>query len=194
MSTIPCGGKDRIWIKSILFVVLGIVSLTLYAGAITYTYDDSYRLKGVHYNKGHILYRYDRNNNVTKEISQYDSDGDGLDDDWETSNFRTITAAHSTSDSDGDGASDVNESSSGTDPNDPNSSLRLIDMGSGSGLMVSWSSESNFTYRIERSSDLVLGPFVPIQNNMIPTPPMNIYVDMTATNEGPWFYRIAVEQ
>src|SRR6185503_15204419 len=54
-----------------------------------------------------------------------DTDGDGLDDDWEMAYFSTLTRDGS-GDFDGDGASDAQEFRAGTDPTNTGSVFRVL--------------------------------------------------------------------
>jgi len=50
-----------------------------------------------------------------------DTDGDGIDDDWETTHFGNLTTGDAASDYDGDGLTDLQEYGSSTDPKDGDS-------------------------------------------------------------------------
>ena len=58
---------------------------------------------------------------VQVEINLLDSDGDGLDDDWEIANFGDLTSSDGTGDPDSDGLTDLEEFQNGTDPNNGDS-------------------------------------------------------------------------
>src|SRR5207253_9976348 len=69
-----------------------------------------------------------------------DSDGDGMDDDWEMAYFGTL-ARDGKGDFDGDGRTDLEEFQAGTDPTDNGSVLRaltLSPMGGGATRLI-WS-------------------------------------------------------
>lgn len=57
-------------------------------------------------------------------VPEVDTDGDGIDDDWEMEHFGDLTTADDTTDFDGDGVSDLNEFRMGYDPKDPQSKQR----------------------------------------------------------------------
>jgi len=83
-------------------------------------------------------------------IGGQDSDGDGMDDDWEVAYFGNLSR-NGSGDFDGDGQSDLQEFRAGTDPTNQGSVLRAITVsGAGSSSVnVLWTSVPGKTYRVQ---------------------------------------------
>jgi hypothetical protein len=97
-------------------------------------------------------------------------------------------------DSDHDGLSNWQEWRCGTCPTDALSALRLLAVSpTGTNLSVTWHSVAGVSYFLERSTNL--GPstlFTPLATDIPGQPGMTSYTDTTATNAGPYFYRVGV--
>lgn len=99
-------------------------------------------------------------------------------------------------DSDGDGMNNWQEWHAGTDPTNPSSVLKMMPVANAStGLQVVWQSVSGKDYWIERSTNLSVHPaFSTIQTNYFVNTTVATFNDKTATNGGPYFYRVGVQQ
>jgi hypothetical protein len=91
-----------------------------------------------------------------------DRDGDGLPNDWELANGLNPDSAAgddgATGDPDHDGATNLQEYLAGTNPQDPQSVLRLsITPLDGSQMLINWRTEAGLRYQLEAADDLDAG-------------------------------------
>ena len=85
----------------------------------------------------------------------------------------------------------------GLDPTNAASVLVMSSDVSGdaiSGITVTWQSVDNRTYYVQRAVDLTAQPaFSSIQSNLVGQAGTTSFTDTTATNGGPYFYRVGVQ-
>ena len=101
-------------------------------------------------------------------------------------------------DPDLDGMSNYKEWISGTDPTNSSSLLKMLPLSrtnTASGVLVQWQSAYQKTYFLERAVDLsATGGFSLIQSNVFSSQDgIMSYIDRSATNQGPYFYRVGVQ-
>lgn len=131
---------------------------------------------------------------ITREAGAADSDGDGIDDQWEREHFdNDLNAANASSDWDKDGLTDRQESFCGTDPKSDASCLRLVSgppPAGGARLLVQWSSAAGKRYTVLRATNL-LGEarWQTVGTGVTATPPANTYTDQV-NSAGSFFYKI----
>lgn len=91
-------------------------------------------------------------------FAPFDTDGDGLPDDWEIARFGRLDAASGSSDRDQDGTLDRVEWLLDTDPLSGASGWRLVlepVAAPGGGFVVSWPARAGLRFRLERATDLL---------------------------------------
>ena len=100
-----------------------------------------------------------------------------------------MIVARPNTDSDGDGMTDAAEIIAGTDPNDPNSVLRITALDIGNQQVI-WDSVSNINYQVLGTTDLTL-PFAPISPLIHASGSPSFFTDgfFDPTNK---FYRIQI--
>jgi hypothetical protein len=95
-------------------------------------------------------------------------------------------------DSDGDGLNNWQEWMSGTVPTNAASVLQVsAPSNSVTGLTVTWQSVNTRTYYLQSSTNLTA--FTSLQSNIVGKVGTTSYTDTTATNGGPYFYRVGVQ-
>jgi len=97
-------------------------------------------------------------------------------------------------DPDRDGLNNWQEWRCGTCPTNANSALRLLSpQRAGTNVTVTWQSVAGMNYFLECSTNLAATPcFTCVATNLPGQPGTTSYRDFTATNAGPYFYRVGV--
>jgi hypothetical protein len=100
-------------------------------------------------------------------------------------------------DPDQDGLSTWQEWIAGTSPTNALSVLamkQIVPMGNGGGVSVTWQCVPTRTYYVQRSTDLAQpNSFSSIKSNLPGQTATMTFVDQTATNTGPYFYRVGIQ-
>jgi hypothetical protein len=99
-------------------------------------------------------------------------------------------------DSDGDTMNNWQESIAGTNPTNPASALVINTLATNSaGLQVIWQGVIGKSYFVQRALDLsAASAFTTIRSNIYTQDGTLVHLDTTATNGGPYFYRVGVQQ
>jgi hypothetical protein len=100
-------------------------------------------------------------------------------------------------DSDGTGMNNWQKWIAGLNPTNSASVLAMqtpVITNSATGVTVNWQSVNTRTYYLQRATDLTAQPaFTAIQSNLVGLAGSTSYKDTSATNGGPYFYRIGVQ-
>jgi hypothetical protein len=120
-----------------------------------------------------------------------DSDGDGMEDDWEVAYFGNLSR-DGLGDFDHDGANDVQEFRTWTDPTNLNSILRVLTVSPvyGSSRWLYWTGNSNLSHRVEFKDDLSVPGWTALPGTNFWNGTTASIVDSTATNTAHRYYRV----
>lgn len=131
---------------------------------------------------------------VTVQVVEADANLNDIPDHWELQYFGSLTNVTASSDADGDHFLDRFEYWAGTDPTNHASFLELQEIAAVTGgVAVSWSSVSNHSYGLDRTTNLIGSTFTNIKSGILAVSSMNTETDTTTVGNGPWFYRVHVE-
>ena len=132
---------------------------------------------------------------VRLDLTQDDSDADGIPDWWEMLQFDRLDIASEKSDQDQDGFPDWAEFRAGTNPGDNRSLLRLFTpkITARGQVELKWSSIAARNYAVQGSTNSQTG-FTDLFNDPIAaTPPVNSIIDTNAPHSTAYFYRIKLD-
>ncbi|MBN1669443.1 MAG: S8 family serine peptidase [Kiritimatiellae bacterium] len=130
--------------------------------------------------------------NTVQASRSADTDADSLSDTLERFVFGSDP---DNPDTDDDTVSDWGEFIAGTDPTNPASLFEIAeaDWGAASNFVVSWSSVTNKSYTLERTTNSAPTGFSVLGSNILATPPLNTYTDdITGVERA--FYRIETQR
>jgi hypothetical protein len=98
-------------------------------------------------------------------------------------------------DTDTDGMNNYGEWRSDTIPTNALSVLKMVNAtNSPTGAKVSWQSVSTRSYWLERATNLgIASPFQSVATNIAGVAGTKTFTDTSATNGGPYFYRVGVQ-
>lgn len=187
--------KTKITIVYMFFASL--MAATAQTEQVQYTYDRAGRLTGIYSSSGHsVTYVYDAAGNLLRRKTTVitDTDGDFMDDSFETTYFTNLTRS-GTGDLDGDGQSDLAEFFAGTNPADPASLLNVTTASSNpSGMVISWAAVSGKRYRVQYKAGLTVPAWYDLAGDVTAVGNSASKTDPGATSTPKRFYRILLLQ
>jgi hypothetical protein len=122
-----------------------------------------------------------------------DTDGDGLDDDWEMAYFDTLDRDGS-GDFDGDGETAGEEFRAGTDPTNAASILRVMTLTvpGGGATQLFWSAVPGKIYRVQFKDDIGNAGWTALDGDVTAVGTTATKTDTTASGNGHRYYRVAL--
>ena len=131
---------------------------------------------------------------LTTSPTDQDSNGNGLPDGWQMLHFGRL-GVDPNADPDHDGMRNLAEYLAGTDPTNSASAFRFTKIlpDPSGGIRLDWLSSIDRTYVLQRSFSPLTG-YIDIATDLAATPPANSYLDWTATDVGPYYYRLKLQQ
>lgn len=125
------------------------------------------------------------------KLGAVDSDGDGMDDDWEVAYFGNLSR-DGTGDFDGDGVSDIQEFRAGTDPTNSNSVFRVFTVApiGGGSAHVMWTGNPARNYRVEFKDDLNAAAWTALNATISWNGSTASITDSTASNSTHRYYHV----
>jgi Tol biopolymer transport system component len=133
----------------------------------------------------------DKSDIFVLKLGGADTDGDGMDDDWEVAYFGNLSR-NGSGDFDGDGASDLAEFLAGTDPTNSGSVFRVLTVtpaGGGSTQLI-WSGNPARNYRAEFKDDLGAANWTALSGAISWNGSTGSIIDTTAANSTHRYYRV----
>lgn len=131
--------------------------------------------------------------NLQKAI---DTDSDNLPDWWEKRYFGGYTNGSPSADSNSNGTSNLAEWLAGASPTYKGAVLSIDSpLPISTGIVIRWSSETGNLYRVERSTNLMIGSggFAPIAVDVAASPPSNTFTDSAPPAASAQFYRTQLQ-
>lgn len=130
------------------------------------------------------------------ECASDDTDGDGMDNTWETKyGFNPNSPSDASIDSDGDGFSNEKEYIAGTNPTNAWSTFALDHnlLANGSVRLIWPVADTGRRYTLYRATNLNAGGFTLVQSNLSGTLPEAGFTDTFTTNHANVFYKLCAE-
>jgi hypothetical protein len=138
-------------------------------------------------------YGFAISNNAQLTVTYTDTDGDGIQDYWETTNgLNPNSAVDATLDTDGDGYSNLQEFLAGTNPNDANSkfAVTIANANSGPGYTLTFTAMPFKSYTVQYKDSLTAATWTTLQTYpSTPTQQTITFTDSTGTSSR--FYKVS---